>query len=188
MTENVSENDSKGWKKFLKKHWAIAAVFVVAIVLAVIGAVYVFLWVVSNVQSINLVPSGLGQWTMNNILFFILHVLFWELIFIGIPVAVVAVAGWLWWRGLPAEEKKEHNFGKRGRSTGGGGGVSILFFIAFCIKVYVDGNWNVAIATWSLDYLVGSMVTILIWAAVIFGIPAVVIGIIWLSYEMKKKT
>ncbi len=188
MTETVSENESKGWKKFIRKHWTMVALFAVAAILAFAAAVYVFLWVVGNVQLIGLTPSGLGLWTMGNIVTFILHVVFWELLLIGIPVAVGAGAAWLWWRNLPAEEKKEYHFGKRGRSTGGGGGVSILFFVAFAIKVYIDGNWNVAIASWTLDYLVGSMVTILVWAAVIFGIPAAIVAIVWLSYEMKKKT
>ncbi len=176
------------WKYFMRKHWSIVAIFVVAIVLAVVGAVYVFLWFVGDAQTIGLVPAILGQWTMANIVTFILHLIFWELIFIGIPAVIAAVAGWLWWRRLPEVEKREHHFfGKRSRSTGGGGGVSFLFFVAFCIKVYVDGNWNVAIASWTLDYVVGSMITILVWTAIILGIPAAIIGILWLSHEMKKK-
>jgi hypothetical protein len=62
-----------------------------------------------------------------------------------------------------------------------------LFFVAFCIKVFVDGNWNVAFATWTLDYVVYSMLWILIWILIIFGIP-VAIGVIWwIRHEMKKK-
>ncbi len=188
MSGEVEVEKSSDWKKFLRKHWGLAALFVVAVILAGIGAVYVLLWVVSNVQFIGLVPTTLALWTMDNILTFILHALFWELLFIGIPVAIGAIAGWLWWRGLPNDEKKEYHFGKRSRATGGSGGISILFFIVFAIKIYLDGNWNVAIATWTVDYLVGSMVTILVGAAIIFGIPAGIIGLIWLSREMKKKT
>ena len=115
--------------------------------------------------------------------------IFWELLFIGVPAIIGAVAGWQWWKRLPDEEKKEyHLFGKRSRTTGGGGGVSALLMIAFAIKVYIDGNWNVAIATWTLDYVVDSMISILIWSLIIFGIPAGVIGLIWLSREMKKKS
>ena len=68
------------------------------------------------------------------------------------------------------------------------GGLSLLFFIAFCIKVYLDGNWNVPIATWTLDYVVGSMVLILEWVLIVFGIP-IAIGIIWwIRRETKKGT
>ena len=61
-----------------------------------------------------------------------------------------------------------------------------MFFVAFCIKVYLDGNWNTAISTWTLDYVVGSMILILEWVLVIFGIP-IAIGVIWwMRREMKK--
>ena len=64
----------------------------------------------------------------------------------------------------------------------------MLFFIAFCIKVYLDGNWNVAIATYTLDYVVGSMVLILEWVLIVFGIP-IAIGVIWwIRHETKKGT
>ena len=103
---------------------------------------------------------------------FILHAIFWELVLIGIPVAIGAILGWQWWKRLPEEEKKVYRFfGKRSRSRDAGGAVSPLLFIAFAIKVYIDGNWNAAISSWTLDYVVGSMVTILVWIAVIFAIP-----------------
>ena len=41
-------------------------------------------------------------------------------------------------------------------------------------------------ATWTVDYVVYSMLSILIWIVVIFGIP-IAIGIIWwINHEMKK--
>ena len=188
MSGEVGVENISDWKKFLRKHKNIVTIFVVAVILAVIGAIYVFLWFVGDAQSIGLVPSTLGLWTSGHVVMFILHLIFWELIFIGIPAIVGAIAGWQWWRKLPAEEKKEyHFFDKRSRTTSGGSGVTVLFWIAFFIKVYIDGNWNVAIATWTLDYVVGSMITILIWAAVIFGIPLAIGFVWWISREMNKK-
>jgi len=61
-----------------------------------------------------------------------------------------------------------------------------LLFIAFAIKVYVDGNWNVAISSYTLGYVVGSMVTILVWIVIIFGIP-IAIGLIWWIHHAVKK-
>ena len=189
MEKTGSENGSEAWKKFLRKHWNVLALFVVAVVLASVGAVYVFLWFVGDAQSTGLVPRTLGLWTMGNLVTFILTVIFWELLLIGVPAIIGAVVGWLWWRNLPSEEKKEyHFFGRRSRTTSGGGGISLLLFVAFCIKVYVDGNWNVAIATWTFDYVVYSMLWILIWTAVIFGIPAAIGVTWWIHHEMKKKT
>lgn len=185
----MAEEEKDGWKKFLKRHWNAVAIFVVAGVLAIVGAVYVYLWFVGDAQATGLVPATLGLWTMSHLVSFVLHAVFWELLFIGIPVIIGAVAGWQWWKRLPDEEKKEYNsFGKRSRATRGGGGVSVLFFIAFAIKVYVDGNWNVAIATWTLNYVVYSVLTILAWTIVIFGIPATIVLIWWLNREIKQKT
>ena len=172
----------------MKKHWGITAVFAVGAVLALVGSIIVFLWFVDDAQSIAMVPMTLGSWTMGHIVTFILHLIFWELVLIGIPVGIAAIGGWQWWKRLPDVEKKTyHFFGSSSRTTGGGGGVSILFFIAFCIKVFIDGNWDVAIASWTLNYVVESMISILIWVAIIFGIPAAVGIILWISYGMKKK-
>jgi hypothetical protein len=186
--ETVSENGSKGWKKFFRKHWNMVALFVVAVILLSVWAVYFFLWFVGDAQSSGLVPSTLGLWTMGNLVSFILHVIFWELILVGIPVAIAAGAGWSWWRKLPSEEKQEyHFFGKRSRTTSGGGGVSLLFFIAFCIKVFIDGNWDIPFATWEFDYVVYSMLWILIWGLIIFGIPMAIAAIWWINREIRKE-
>jgi hypothetical protein len=188
MAEEAGEENGSDWKKFLRNHWNIVALFAVAGILAFIGAIYVYLWFVGEAQATGLVPSTLGLWTMGHLVTFILHLIFWELLFIGVPAIIGAIAGWLWWRKLPNEEKKEyHFFGKRSRTTRGGGGVSVLLMIAFAIKVFIDGNWNVAIGTWTLDYVVYSMLTILIWIVAIFGVPAAIGIIWWLSREMKKK-
>ena len=186
MTEQTESEESATWKRFIRNHWGIFAVFVVAAISAVAGAVYVFWWFTGNSQTIGLVPSTLSGWTMNNVVLFILHLLFWELVLIGSPVAVGAIIGWQWWKKLPAEEKKENMFGKSSRSRDAGGAFSPLLFIAFAIKVYVDGNWNTAISTWELDYAVGSMITILIWIAAIFAIPAILGVVWWIRHETNK--
>ena len=185
MAVEVGADEGYGWKRFMRRHWGIVVLFAAACILAVAGAVYVFWWFVGVAQSTNLVPSSLGLWTMGNLLAFILNAIFWELLLIGIPVVIGAVVAWLWWRRLPAEERIGYHFGKRGRSTGGSGGVSLLFFIAFLIKVYVDGKWDVPIGTFTLGYVVGSMITILVYVAVIFGIPAAIAATWWIRRKMK---
>jgi hypothetical protein len=189
MNELDQENAHKGWKLFLRKHWKIAALFLAGAVLAFIGAILVFLWFVEDAQTIGMVPTTLGLWTMGHMVTFVLHLMFWELVFVGIPAIIGGVAGWQWWKRLPNEEKKEYPlFGSSSRTTGGSGGISVLFFIAFCIKVFIDGNWDVPVASWSLDYVVSSMIAILIWSIIIFGIPAAIGVIWWISHELKKKT
>ena len=192
IVETESENGEKIWKKFLRKHWNIVVLFVVGAILVSIGAIFVYLWVVGDAQLTGLIPATLGLWAMGHIVTFLLHLIFWEAILIGIPVILAAVVGWLWWKKLPDDEKEEykrgHLFGKRSRRTEGGEGISFLIFIVFIIKIYLDGNWNVAFATWTFDYIVYSCLLALIWVLIIFGIPIVIGGTWWLHREMKKKS
>ena len=174
------------WQMFLRKHWTAFAFFISAVILAVAGAVCIFIWFTGNAQSTGLVPAVLGMWSMGNIVAFILHAIFWELVLIGIPVAIGAVVAWQWWKRLPGAEKSNLSW-KRSKSSRAGGAISPLLFIAFALKVYVDGNWNVAISTFTLDYIVGSMVTILLLIVAIFAIPATVGIIWWIRHEMNKK-
>ncbi len=188
MSDKISAETGSDWNKFLRKHRKIFAIFAVASILAIAGAVYVFVWFAGNAQSTKLAPSILGLWTMGNLVAFILYAIFWELLLIGVPAAIAAVVGWQWWKRLPVEEKREYNLFRSGsRSSRASGVISPLLFIAFAIKVYVDGNWNAAISAYTLNYVVGSIVTILIWIAVIFGIP-IAIGTIWWIHHVVKKT
>ncbi len=186
MTEQVEAQTESDWKRFIRKHWAAFAAFIAAAILAVAGAVYVFVWFTGTAQSAGIVPSTLSLWSMNNVVMFILHAVFWELLLIGIPAGIGAVIGWQWWKRLPEAEKREYHLsGKGSHGSRAGGAISPLLFIAFAIKVYVDGNWNQAIASWNLDYVVGSMVTILVWTAAIFAIPAVIGLIWWIRHDRK---
>jgi len=174
------------WQLFLRKHWPAFAIFIAAAILAVAGAVYVFIWFTGNAQSTGLVPSTLGLWTMGNVVLFILHAIFWELVLIGIPVALGAIVAWQWWKRVSEAEKRNLSW-ERSRSGRAGGVISPLLFIAFVLKVYVDGNWNVAISTYTLDYVVGSMVTVLLWIVAIFAIPATIGLIWWIRHGINKK-
>jgi hypothetical protein len=182
----VNVENGSDWKKFVGKHWRIFALFAVAAVLVFVWAIYVFVWFLNNAQSSGLLPSGLSLWTLGSIVTLVLHTIFWELLLVGIPVAVVGAIGWRWWARLPAEKWSGYHWGKRTRNTGGGGGGGLFFFILFCIKVYADGNWNVPISTWTVNYVVGSMILILALLAAIVGIPGAIVGIWWVRREMKK--
>ena len=186
MDELENELESNSWKKFLKLHWNMLAVWIIAAIVAAIGAIQVFLWFVSEAQSTALVPASLAQWSMNNIVMFIIHLIFWELLIIGIPLAIAGIGAWLWYKKIPEPERKQYTFFDKDTNTEkGGSGVSFLLFVGFCLKVYIDGNWNDAIASWTLNYVVDSMVTIIFWTAIVFGIPALIVGLIYLSQKRK---
>jgi len=181
-----TENEGSQWCKFLRKHWVAFAAFVAAAILAFAGAVYIFVWFTGNAQSTGLVPAALGMWTMGSIVAFILHAIFWEIVLIGIPVAIGAVVAWQWWKHLPETEKTGMTW-KRSKSRNAGGAISPLLFIAFALKVFVDGKWNVAISSYPFDYVVGSMITILLWIVAVFAIPATIGLIWWIRHEMNKR-
>jgi len=180
MTEEICMEEGPNWKKFIKKHWKMVAIFAIAGIILFASAIFVFLWFVEQAQTSGLVPSNLGLWAMSNMVMFALHAIFWEIVIIGIPAILIGVAGWQWWKRIPEEEKKEYNLSEKRshKSRNAGGAISPLFLIAFAIKVYLDGNWSTAIQSWTLDYVVNSMVTILIWIVGIFAIPTI-IGIVW---------
>jgi ABC-type amino acid transport system permease subunit len=191
MVELESEPVEKIWKTFLKRHWNMLAVFITAAVIAVIGAVFVFLWFVGDAQATDLVPKTLNLWSMGYLITFILHILFWEIVLIGIPVIVFIIVVYLfWWKKFPIEERDEyrrrHLFGKSSRRRDGSGAVTFLINIGFIIKVYVDGNWSVPFAKWTFDYLVYSYLWVIIWIVVIFGIPLTIGAVWWIHRWMKK--
>jgi hypothetical protein len=187
MTDECVEAEGSGWKKFLKNHWGMAVAAGAACALLMAGAVLVYLWFAKEAQLSGLVPASLGMWSMGNVVMFCLHLVFWELVLIGIPAAAGAVVAWLWWKRLPEEERKAYRFSdKSSKASRTGSGCSTLLFIAFCIKVYIDGNWNAPIGSYSLDYVVSSVVTILAWGLVIIGIPAAIGGIWYLRREISR--
>mgnify|MGYP005834181101 CR=1 FL=1 len=186
-TELGYDTDPEGWKKFMRRHRYVFILFVVGAVLVAVGVILVFLWFVGQAQMTGLVPTTLGLWSMDDLVDFLLNLLFWEVLLVGVPALVAAIAGWLWWRRLPYDERKEYRFfGPRSRSTDGGNAFSLLVFVAFAIKIYLDGNWSLPFGDWTFDYLVYSMLTALVWILIIFGIP-VALGLIWwISRRMKR--
>jgi hypothetical protein len=177
---------------FLRKHWQMFVLWIVVAVLAFIGAINVFLWFVGEAQATGLVHETLDGWAMSHLVTFILHVIFWELVLIAIPVIIVIVAIWqLWWKKLPDEERKEYRrrklFGKRSRRADGGGFISLFINIVFIIKVILDGNWEKHFADWTFDYLVYSYLWALAIVLIIIGIPMAIGATWWLRHEMKKE-
>jgi hypothetical protein len=188
MTEETG--DSRVWKKFLRNHWGMAILIIVGVALAFLGAILVYLWFVGNSQSTGLVPATLALWTMGYLWSFMLNLIFWELLIVGVPVILsIALMYFLWWKRIPGNEQDEYRrgkiFGTRSRRRDGSGGFSFLVSIAFVIIVYLDGKWNVPFSTWSFDYLVYTWLWALVWVLVIFGIPLIIGGTWWLRREMK---
>ena len=188
----MADEIEKIWKIFLKRHWQIFTLFIISILLTIAGAIYVFIWFVGDAQATGLVPATLDLWTVGYVITFILNLILWEILYIGIPVIIVAAGIYfLWWKKLPSEERmeyrREHLFGKRSHKTDGGGAFSFIINLGFILKVYLDGNWDKPFAEWTFDYLIFSYLTVLLWIAIIVGIPLAIGLTIWLRYEIKKE-
>jgi hypothetical protein len=189
----MADDLDKIWKIFLKRHWKMFTLFVIACLIAIAGAIFIFIWFVGDAQATGLVPTTLDLWTVSYVITFLLHMIFWELVLIGIPALIVAALAYsLWWKKLPTEERMEyrrgHLFGKRSHRTDGGGAFSFIINLGFIFKVYLDGNWDTPFAEWTFDYLIFSYLTVLLWIAIIVGIPLAIGITFWLRYEIKKES
>ena len=119
----------------------------------------------------------------------------WELLFVGAPAALFfGLGGYLWWRGLPEEEKQEfkardkrnkpHRKEKYGGSGGGGGGM----FIAYCLYHYfITDNYFTTFGSLPYTYWLSTGFLTVMWVFIIIGIPAVIILIrAYFTYWRKK--
>ncbi|MGD1060197.1 MAG: hypothetical protein ABR879_01920 [Methanomassiliicoccales archaeon] len=187
--ENAHDGDTGVWKMFLSRHWRMTAAWVLGAAVAVFGAVLVYLWFVGQAQTNGIVPSSLALWTIGSLVAFILNLIFWELVLIGIPVVIAAIVAYSYYKRLPYDEREEYRraslFKSRSRRTDWGSGFSFLLNIVFIIKIYADGNWNTPFSTWTFDYLVYSFIVALIAIVVIIGVPMLIGGVWWLHREMK---
>ncbi len=186
--ENSKEiSETEFWKVFIKKHEiAIIAVIIGGICL-IIGALFVLFWFME------ITPLGgqgtwtFNDWTLNYIVGFIILVILWELLFVGIPAGLFfGVGGYLWWRQLPEEEKQEFKAREtthKKKDWCGGGGFSFFMFIAYCIYIAVDGNYNAPLGSQSYTYWIYSWFLTLMWIIIVLGIP---VGIILLIVYFTK--
>jgi hypothetical protein len=168
-------------RRFLLRHWKMTLVMAVCIAAAAIVALLVFLWVVNEAALI--MPASLGAWTIGYLITFILHLIFWELLLVatwGIPLAAV-----LYWQfsKLPDADLWKPQGGRRE----GGDAFGFLIGIAWLIMIWIDGRWDQTFEVWTFTEWIYSWLTALGWVLLIFGIPAVVILVLWLvNREMKK--
>lgn len=191
MSEDVSEEEY--WKKKIKEHWKAFAVVIIACICLFIVALLVLIWYILTSPIGGMGAWTFDQWTLNNIVGFIIQIILWELLFVGVPAVIFfGLGGYLWWSRLSAEEKAEHKAREktkkhRKRNAGGGGGGSFFMFIAYCIYIAVDGNYDTMFGNKPYSYWVFSWFYTLMWIVIIFGIPAgIILLIVYFTYWRKK--
>ena len=193
MAENEVEKEKEIWVKFLQRHWKMTILVIGGLIAAAIGGLFVFLWVKDVTIATTPILSTFGQWTIGYVVTFILDLILWEFLIIGIPViAAVVVIILQWWNKLPDDEKEEYKkepkkrTPRSGMTAGGGGGIVwFLSFLVWLIIVFNDGNWNLIFQSWPVDYLIYSSLTAFLWVLLIAGIPVAVFVIWWIRREVK---
>lgn len=186
--ENSKEiSETEFWKDFIKKHEIAIIAVIIGVICLVIGALFVLFRFMETTPLGGQGTWTFNDWTLNYIVGFIILVILWELLFVGIPAGLFfGVGGYLWWRQLPEEEKLEFKAREathKKKDWCGGGGFSFFMFIAYCIYIAVDGNYNAPLGSQPYTYWIFSWFLTLMWIIVVFGIP---VGIILLIVYFTK--
>ena len=185
--ENSNTTDNKQfWRELVLRYWYIALIFGIIIVGALLG----FLFNLNLYVQTSPIGGG-GSWTFNDfslgeLVVWFLFLIVSMLVVVIVPTFIIgaAVAGIVWFKILPLDDKERIKMCSRRpkpkKASSGGGAFGFLLFIGVCIKVYIDGNWLTKFGNLSYNYFIQSWITVFIWALIIFGIPLVIIGVLWL--------
>jgi hypothetical protein len=166
---------------------------IVAGIIVLIGAITVLIWFIETSPIGGQGDWTFDQWTLNYVVGFLILIILWELLFVGVPAGLFfGVGGYVWWKILPEGEKQEfrdrQKKPKKHRARNSrGGGLSCLMFIAFCIYVAIDGNYDTQFGNLSYSYFIYSWLYTLMWILIILGIPAAIILLIIYFTVWRKK-
>lgn len=194
MGSSEELSDEKFWKSKIRKHWKEFLVLIIAGIVACIGVILVVFWFVLTSP---IGGNGLwtfNQWTLMHLVCFMILLILWILLFVGVPAGLFfGLGGYLWWRRLPDEEKQEFKARTkkethRARNWGGGGGGGLFMFIAFCIFVAVDGFYDTQFAFLEYSYFVRAWFLTLMWILIYFGTPAGIFFLIVYLIVRRKKS
>ena len=181
-------NDEQFWKEEIKNHWKIFILCTVIIIILTIIAVNVLIWQIQTSAIGNYGTATFDQWSLEWVVIFIIVLVLWELLFVGVPAGLIfGLGGYFWWKRLPSEEriklKEQRSKHKKAR---GGCGFGFFMFIAYCIYVAIDGNFSTPFGNKPYSYWVYSYLLTIGWLLIIIGIPMAIIGLIYLRYWLEK--
>jgi hypothetical protein len=171
----------KHGRNFLRKYWKMTTVMVALIIVAIAEALVVLLWVIADMQTLGLIPATLGLWSVGHIITFILHIIFWELLLVGIWVIVAAMIFYLkWYNNLPEEDK----FPKRERGRREEGDAFGFFIgITWLIIIWFTNRWDVTFNAWTVNDWVFTWLSAVFIDLLIIGIPVLLYFIYWIRKE-----
>lgn len=191
--ENTTEtsNDSY-WGKLASRYWYLIVIFGLIIIGAVIGFILTFNWYIATSA-----VGGFGSWTFDQFslgtgILWCLYLCLWVLLLVVLPtLGVIGLYIAIIWFGifspeLKAEIKAQMKRPRPRKRDSSSGGFGFLLFIGVCIKVFLDGNWWTPFGSLTYGYFAYVWITVVMWAFIIFAIPAGIIGIIWLTRKYRK--
>lgn len=182
MNDNEEHLDEEK-KKFLLKNWKMTIVMAASFIVAAIVALRVFIWVMDEAMALGPYPAGLGDWTIGLIVMFVINVIYWELLLVATWVIPLVGAFYWWFKKQPDADLWKPGRGRRE----GGDAFGFLIGIAWLIMLWIDGRWNQTLQTWTFTEWIYSWLTALGWVLMIFGIPAVILIVLYLVNREKKK-
>jgi len=190
---NEESSEETYWKKKISEYWKTFVVVIIACICLFIGALLVLIWYILTSPIGGMGTWTFDQWTLNYIVGFMIQIILWELLFVGIPaVLFFGVGGYIWWNRLTDEQKQEHKAREkkkkhRKRNTGGESGGGLFMFIAYCIYIAVNNNYNTKFGDENYSYWVFAWFYTLMWIIIIFGIPiAIILVIVYFTVWRKK--
>ena len=190
--EKVSEEQF--WKGIAKEYRTIIIIAIAAVIVLFIGALLVGYWFIQTSPLGGQGTWTFDEWTLNYLVGFMILIMLWELLFIGVPAGVFfGVGGYIWWSNSPQEKKqefkdREKKKSHRKKNYGGGGGFSFFIFIAFCILIALKGKYNAQFGSESYSFWIYSWFEAFMWIFIYFGIPVIIICIILYLTVWRKKS
>jgi len=189
MSEELKEDTF--WKGIIRKYWV--AFLILALV--VVGFFIVFFIIILAYVE-NSAIGGLGTWFLTDFsigtgILWLLVLFGWELLLGVLPFGglCLLILGIYWAVILSEEDKaaiKARDHKKKKYRKTEGGGFTFLITIAFLIVVFVDGQWLTPIGTLRYSYWIEAYLTGFIYVCLIFGIPILILFILYLVYKGKK--
>ncbi|GAG25875.1 unnamed protein product, partial [marine sediment metagenome] len=88
MEEKCNYSGGEFWTRKIKEHWKAFTVFIIGCAVALAGAILVLFWFIETSPIGAMGTATIGEWTLAWIWEFFIFLVLWELLIVGIPVAV----------------------------------------------------------------------------------------------------
>lgn len=188
MEKEQEKSTAQFWRDAIKKHWKIMILAIIAIVSLCVVAVWVFIWHIETSFIGDFGKATFNEWSLDWVVRFMIVLILWELLFVGIPAGLIfGLGGYIWWKGLPQDEKSMFKKQEtKSNKRKGAGGFGIVIFIFYCIYIALDGNYTAPFGSQHYSYWVYSYILTVLWILLIAGIPAVIVGLYYLKKWLNK--